>query len=512
MNGNMIRIPSHMIKQIVPEVPLEYKAELNKEFIDININRERILALILIIVDTALFILDIITKKILKWNVRAFMGFSLYHIILLIVPVSFLIITYSWGKSIRENYKFKKIIHVILTTTVIFLCSIIALYNAMDGKQPFPYTIAVFCVASLILFEPVERLFAYCIPYAFFIITMMTYRNNTIDKLEDIFFFTLLTIIAVIISFITYNSHVKDFISSRIIIKNNEMLNDMNKIVQETLAKRTEELNGIIEYEKLRTDFFANISHELRTPLTIISSAQQMLSHILKNEKSKKTDAEAEQYMVMMGQNCNRLLRLISNLIDITKIDAGYLNVNLENHDIVSVVEDITLSIAKYIEDINIKLTFDTEIEEKVVACDPEKIERIMLNLLSNAVKFTKEEGEILVNIYDRNDRVVISVKDTGIGIPAEMRDSIFDRFVQVDKSTTRRYEGSGIGLSIVKSLVEMHNGNIYVISEEGAGSEFIFEIPNRTVEDHKTISEYNLVQEDLSNLKIKVEFSDIYI
>jgi signal transduction histidine kinase len=135
-----------------------------------------------------------------------------------------------------------------------------------------------------------------------------------------------------------------------------------------------------------------------------------------------------------------------------------------------------------------------------------------MLNLLSNAVKFTPKGGDIFVNIYDRADKVIISVKDTGIGVPLEMQDSIFERFVQVDKSTTRISEGSGIGLSIVKSLVDMHKGKVYLVSGQGIGSEFIFEIPNRTVTDEKAIKEYNLVEEDQSIQRIKVEFSDIYL
>jgi signal transduction histidine kinase len=500
------------LKQIVLKVPLEYRVELHKEFIDININREKILAVILIIVNMALLILHIILKKFLGWNTDAFMGFSIYHVILLIVPLVFLFLTCVLKKKVCENFKLKEILHMTITTLVIMLSSIIALYNIMDSKQPFSHTIAVFCIASLILFEPQERLFAFGIPYLTFITAMIIFKDGIIYKLEGIFFYSLLTIIAFMVSFIIYNSHVKNYMNNRFIIENIKMLKDMNKVVQESLKKRTEELNGIIKYEKLRTDFFANISHELRTPLTIISSAQQMLSHIFKNDTTIIKHTEVDQYMNMMGQNCYRLLRLISNLIDITKIDAGYFNVNLENYDIVRVVEDITLSIAKYIEDTNIKLTFDTEVEEKVVACDPDKIERIMLNLLSNAVKFTPKGGDIFVNIYDRADKVVISVRDTGIGVPLEMKDSIFERFVQVDKSTTRISEGSGIGLSIVKSLVEMHNGNVYLAGGQGIGSEFIFEIPNRTTADTKAIKEHNLVEKEQNSQRIRVEFSDIYL
>jgi signal transduction histidine kinase len=172
-------------------------------------------------------------------------------------------------------------------------------------------------------------------------------------------------------------------------------------------------------------------------------------------------------------------------------------------------VEDITLSVAKYVEGKDINLIFDTEVEEKIIACDPDKIERIMLNLLSNAVKFTPEGGDIYVNIYEREDKIIIAVKDTGLGIPADMQGTIFDRFVQVDQSTSRLREGSGIGLSIVKAFVEQHKGSIELLSEVGQGSDFTLSLP----------VDLNISKEESSNNfveykcfeKIKMEFSDIY-
>ena len=138
------------------------------------------------------------------------------------------------------------------------------------------------------------------------------------------------------------------------------------------------------------------------------------------------------------------------------------------------------MSVAEHIEGKKITLIFDTEIEEKIVACDPDKIERIMLNLLSNAIKFTDKRGKIFVNVYLQNNYICISVKDNGIGISEEMQNLIFDRFIQVDKSISRNREGSGIGLAIVKSLVELHNGKITLESKIGQGSDFTILIPNK--------------------------------
>ena len=139
------------------------------------------------------------------------------------------------------------------------------------------------------------------------------------------------------------------------------------------------------------------------------------------------------KYMQMSKQNTNRLHRLISNLIDITKIDSASFKIKEINVDIVKIVEDITLSAACYIESQGMSLTFDTDVEELVIACDPDSIERIILNLLSNAIKFTERGGDIFVDITSTMKEVLISVKDTGIGIPKEMKEKIFERFAQVE-------------------------------------------------------------------------------
>jgi PAS domain S-box-containing protein len=299
----------------------------------------------------------------------------------------------------------------------------------------------------------------------------------------------------------TYLVVVRD-ISDR---KNTEaLLHDMNE--------KTKLLEQAAQYEKLRTEFFANLSHELRTPVTVIFSTLQLLN--LNIGKIKKLDNNLQnfiKYNGIMKQNCYRLVRLINNLIDVTKIDSGYLDLNLENVNIVSIVEDITQSVAEYVANKGISLIFDTTIEEKIIACDPDKIERMMLNLISNAVKFTPPGGNLFVNITDKNNGILISVRDTGIGIPRDKQKIIFDRFVQVDKTLTRKNEGSGIGLSLVKSLVDMHKGTIAVKSEGKNGSEFVIELPiyqiNESTNNKKTKDFY--FQGNVE--KINIEFSDIY-
>jgi len=283
------------------------------------------------------------------------------------------------------------------------------------------------------------------------------------------------------------------------------------KILREENERSKKLLNDTIISETLKTEFFSNLSHELRTPLNVILSTLQLLDIYTGGNNLHKKEGRFKKYTNIMKQNCYRLLRLVNNMIDITKLDAGFFELELQNCNIVNVVENITLSVSEYIKNNSIELIFDTDIEECIIACDPDKIERIMLNLLSNSIKFTKQGGSMIVNIYDKKEKIIISIKDTGIGIPTDKLDIIFDRFRQVDKSLTRNQEGSGIGLSIVKSLIELHGGKISVLSEYGKGTEFIIELPVILLPEETSIC--SVVEDELQERidRIHIEFSDIY-
>ncbi len=295
-----------------------------------------------------------------------------------------------------------------------------------------------------------------------------------------------------------------------------KQVSDTNKKVEKLqvdMTKNQKKLYEIIEYDKIKTEFFANISHELRTPLNVIWSTLQLINTLDSNLTLGENNIK--KYCNIMKQNCLRLIRLINNLIDITKLDGNYLSLEIVNQNIVCIVEDIALSVAKYVESQGISLIFDTDVEEKIMAFDSDKIERIILNLLSNAVKFTPKGGTIKINMWDLDDKIKISVEDNGIGIPEDKLSLIFDRFAQVDKSLSRKNEGSGIGLSLVKSLVELHNGTITVKSTYGKGSEFIIELPAAVKKDCFTKTDDYISQDgEYSRYidRVKIEFSDIYM
>lgn len=262
------------------------------------------------------------------------------------------------------------------------------------------------------------------------------------------------------------------------------------------------------DQEKERNDFFATLSHELKTPINIIYSSIQLM-----NLFKDKSDKDFKEYYLKheksVKQNCLRMLKLVHNIIDINKIDCGALRPNFINYNVVELVEEITLSVLSCVEIKGIKIIFDTEIEEKYIKCDPYMIERVMLNLLSNAIKFSADSGNIVVKVFEENEFIAIMVKDNGIGIPLEMKEKVFDKFLQIDKSLNRKREGSGIGLSLVKLLINIHDGNIELNSVEGEGSEFKILLPANEV---KEITEKSIVDiYDVSIERISTELSDIY-
>lgn len=277
------------------------------------------------------------------------------------------------------------------------------------------------------------------------------------------------------------------------------------------VSEKYELEKALLEYEKIKqediikNEFFSNISHELKTPLNIIYSANQLLG--VSVQKSNFKDIYIK-YKDCLDINCKRMLRLIDNIVDITKLDVGFKYPEFDNYDVVKIVEDMTLSVASYANIKGIEVLFDTDVEELDIKCDPDMLERIVLNLLSNAIKFSEEGGSILVEIFSDETWVGIKVKDDGIGIPFNIQDKIFDRFVQGDKSMRRKKEGSGIGLSLVKSLVELMDGKIYLQSDGKNGTEFTVLLPNKLVEeeDKKVHKDYHV---DLQ--RIQLELSDIY-
>ncbi len=268
------------------------------------------------------------------------------------------------------------------------------------------------------------------------------------------------------------------------------------------------EINRLKQEDELRTQFFANISHELRTPLNILICSFQLLES--KSSNNNELFEFYNKYKDTISTNSSRMLRLINNIIDASKFDSGSFKMNFINCDIISIIEEVTISIAKCEKAEKRNIIFDTDTEYLEMRCDPDNIERVFLNLLSNALKFTKHDGNINVICTEHDDYLEIKVIDDGIGIPAEFRQRIFDRFVQVDKSFRRNAEGSGIGLSIVKFIIDSHGGEVYLNDEIYNGCEFIIKLPKICTNENINVTDYIKPSQNELNNKVKIELSDI--
>lgn len=281
------------------------------------------------------------------------------------------------------------------------------------------------------------------------------------------------------------------------------------KIKVEQLEKeincRVEEIADLKQMGSLKIEFVGNIIHDFRTPITIIMSTIQLWDMRYEKTGDYSDYKFTKENFKYIKQNCRRLLKLTNNLIDLTKISRGYMKLDFNNHNIVYLVEDITMSVVNYAKREEISLIFDTDTEEKVIGCHRDSIERIILNLLSNAIKFTSRGGKIEVDLKDRESFVIISIKDNGIGIPKKMQKEIFNPFKQVNSSDKREKEGSGIGLSLVKFLVEEHGGKIYINDKLNIGTEFIIELP-LNLSGIDAITENCTVDEG----RLSIELSDI--
>ena len=273
-----------------------------------------------------------------------------------------------------------------------------------------------------------------------------------------------------------------------------------------------EQLIDIVEVQKrnldLQENFLINISHDLRSPVNSILSVLQCLKY-LNGDNSKEIKEKTNEYRKIIKRNSLKIIKLIDNLIDTTKLEGENYKLNKTDIDIVNVVESIVDSIEVYANQKNINIIFDTNVEEFIINADLEAIDRIVMNLLSNAIKFSPIDETIEVTLNAEKNKVHISVKDNGMGIAEEEQKKIFNRFEQATNSKRIEGKGSGIGLDLVSYLVKAHGGNIELKSKLNEGSEFIVTLPigklNIIEEKHELMSRNKVEQ-------LEIEFSDIYL
>ena len=233
------------------------------------------------------------------------------------------------------------------------------------------------------------------------------------------------------------------------------------------------DITDIRRLEKMRSEFVANVSHELKTPITSVKGfAETLLSGDVPDE------ATAKQFMQIIYDESERLNRLITDLLELSKIEKQAMPLKISEVNVNEIIENSTQTISKFARDKNITLHLPDDKNPVYVEADIDRLGQIVLNLVANAVNYTSDNGDIYIDAEERSSTVVLRVRDTGMGIPEEALDRLFERFYRVDKARSRHSGGTGLGLAIVKHLVESHDGKIYVKSVEGAGSTFTVELP----------------------------------
>lgn len=251
--------------------------------------------------------------------------------------------------------------------------------------------------------------------------------------------------------------------------------------VEAQLIYEQKESNRIKELDKIKTHLYTNITHEFRTPLTVILG---MVQHIRKSASD-----HLDSGLDMIERNGNNLLRLVNEMLDLSKLEAGKMELNLSQGDVINFIRYIVESFHSVAESQDKKMHYLSSLDNMYVKYDEEKIRQIISNLLSNALKFTSKKGDIYISIStDNQNQLCIRVKDTGKGIPESQQHHIFDRFYQADITHTRHAEGTGIGLALTKELVQLMDGEISVKSPPiGAkvGTEFTVTLPLEIVNDY---------------------------
>lgn len=273
-------------------------------------------------------------------------------------------------------------------------------------------------------------------------------------------------------------------------------MKDNNRI----LSNDESNLMSINELPKNNDQFLLNIIHDLRSYLNVITSAAQFMEHNYKDDKNLKC-------IEIIKRNSFKMLKLINNLIDSNKIKNNYYKLNKKNIDIVPMLENTISCVEKFASERNIRLVFDTNEEECIMAIDPEAIDRVVMNLLSNAIKFSNENSEIYINLLVKDKEIELSFKDEGCGISKEEKERVFERFYQGKNNDN--IEGSGIGLNLCMLFVKAHGGKLLLESEINKGSIFTVILPRKIEENIETIKEgSNLINK---NQEIEIEFSDTY-
>jgi signal transduction histidine kinase len=355
-----------------------------------------------------------------------------------------------------------------LSAAVIIVCGLaiavmIHLHDAIDPSQsPTPYYAGLFLVvvgaAQLCTWSLKESILVFSAIYFSYVLPTVILQPPARAGIyvAHNFFLVATIIIAAVGQFFEHKLQLREFLASSEVEAANQRL--------ETAYEKLKELDAY------KNQFFSNITHELKTPLTLILAPTEA---IIKGEMGEFSP-DQQEYFRRIYQNGLRLMKLINDLLDLAKLEDSKLKLRVEETNLSQFVQGLLSNIKPLAERKKITLE-DTVPEHPVVAwIDHDRMEQVLINLLANAVKFTPENGKIGVTVSEHDGEYQVVVADSGIGIPVDKLELVFDRFSQVDGTTTRKFGGTGIGLALAKELTQLHGGRIWAESTEGSGTRMI--------------------------------------
>lgn len=252
-------------------------------------------------------------------------------------------------------------------------------------------------------------------------------------------------------------------------IKLGSNLLSLQKAIKKMFKKEKTDIEYLQRLQKVRSQFLANVSHELRTPIFTIQGYIETLLNGAVNDKKVNM-----HFLEKANQNTISLSNLLSDLIDISMIESGEMRLSYRYFKINELIKQVFQENKKVAEDKNLELNYIPARDNLEVFGDKEKLRQVLVNLVHNAIKYT-EKGKVEILIEEENKHAKVIVRDTGIGIPDDYLDRIFERFFRIDKARSRSLGGTGLGLAIVKHIIEAHNSKVSVTSKVGEGSEFYF-------------------------------------
>jgi len=304
-------------------------------------------------------------------------------------------------------------------------------------------------------------------------------RWNSFENRKDyknILISVVIFVFIIVLVFIIINLRLKHLVN-----KKTQELRTLNENLERIVKKRTKQLEiakeKALKSSEYKSLFLANMSHEIRTPLNSILGFLYLL-------KDEELNSSARRYVEIIEKSSNNLLNIINDILDFSKIESGKITVERLDFRLDEMIEEVTTLFYSMINEKHIIFKLNKENVNNMINTDPTRLKQVIINLLGNAIKFTPENKTITLNIkYDEKKEILsVSVEDEGIGIPKDKIKHIFEAFSQADNSTTRKYGGTGLGLTISYSLVLLLGGELKVESQEDMGSKFYFSIPAKKV------------------------------